>query len=70
MSDVGHCADNEACEDFFGILKRERINYRKYRTRDEARSDIFDYIERFHNPRMQRRLAQQDQQFSAILNRP
>jgi len=70
MSAVGHCSDNAACEGFFGILKRERVNYRRYRTRDEARSDIFDYIERFHNPRMRRRLAKQDQQFSAILNRP
>ena len=70
MSAVGHCSDNTACEGFFGILKRERVNYRRYRTRDEARSDIFDYIERFHNPRMRRRLAKQDQEFSAVLNRP
>ncbi|PWW40334.1 integrase-like protein [Idiomarina loihiensis] len=70
MSAVGNCSDNAGCEGFFGILKRERVNYRHYRTRDKARSDIFDYIERFHNPRMRRRLAKQDQQFSAILNRP
>ncbi len=41
MSAVGHCADNAACEGFFGMLKRERVNHRKYRTRDEARADIF-----------------------------
>lgn len=66
MSAVGHCGDNAACEGFFGMLKRERTNHRKYRTRDEARADLFDYIERFHNPRMRRRVARQDQKFSAV----
>ncbi|WP_343801972.1 IS3 family transposase [Marinobacterium maritimum] len=67
MSAVGHCGDNAACEGFFGVLKRERIHHRDYRTQDEARSDIFDYIERFHNPRMRRRVATQDLKFSAVL---
>jgi putative transposase len=67
MSAVGHCGDNAACEGFFGVLKRERIHHRNYRTQDEARSDIFDYIERFHNPRMRRRVASQDLKFSAVL---
>jgi len=70
MSAVGHCGDNAACEGFFGMLKRERVHHRRYRTRDEARADLFDYIERFHNPRMRRRVARQDQQFSTFLNRP
>lgn len=70
MSAVGHCGDNAACEGFFGILKRERVNYRRYRTLNEARADLFDYIERFHNPRMRRRVAKRDQKFSAVLNRP
>lgn len=56
MSAVGSCADNAAMEGFFGMLKRERINRRIYRTRAEARADVFDYIERFHNPRCLRRL--------------
>jgi len=56
MSAVGSCADNAAAESFFGVLKRERVNRRQYRTRAEARADIFDYIERFHNPRKRRRL--------------
>jgi putative transposase len=56
MSDVGSCADNAACEGFFGLLKRERINRRRYQTRAEARADIFDYIERFHNPRRRRQM--------------
>ena len=36
-------------ERFFSLLKRERVNRVRYRTRDEARSDVFDYIERFYN---------------------
>lgn len=56
MSDVGHCGDNAPAEGFFGLIKRERINRRRYRTVADARADVFDYIERFHNPRMQRRL--------------
>ena len=67
MSAVGHCGDNAACEGFFGVLKRERIHHRRYRTRTEARADVFDYIERFHNSRMRRRVAAQDQKFSAVL---
>jgi putative transposase len=57
MSAGGNCADNAAAESFFGLLKRERVNRRQYRTRAEARADIFDYIERWHNPRQRRRLA-------------
>jgi putative transposase len=49
MSDKGSCYDNAAVESFFASLKRERIKRRKYRTRDEARADVFDYIERFYN---------------------
>lgn len=56
MSAVGSCADNAAAEGFFGVLKRERVNRRRYHTRAEARADIFDYIERFHNPRRRRQL--------------
>ena len=56
MSAVGSCADNATAESFFGQMKRERINRRKYLTRNEARSDVFDYIERFYNPRKKRQL--------------
>lgn len=63
MSAVGHCADNAACEGFFCVLKRDRINLTKYRTLDAARADVFNYIERFHNPRMRRRVARQDMKF-------
>ena len=70
MSRVGHCGDNAACEGFFGLLKRERTHHQKYRTRAEIRADVFNYIERFHNPRMQRRVARADQQFTSFLNCP
>ena len=56
MSAVGSCADNAAAEGFFGRLKRERVNRRHYRTRAEARTDVFDYIERVHNADRRRRL--------------
>ncbi len=49
MSDKGSCYDNAVVESFFASLKRERIKRRKYRTRDAARADVFDYIERFYN---------------------
>jgi len=49
MSDKGSCYDNAVIESFFASLKRERTKRRKYRTRDEARADVFDYIERFYN---------------------
>lgn len=51
MSGVGNCYDNAAMESWFGLLKRERVNKRRYRTRREARADVFDYIERFYNRR-------------------
>jgi putative transposase len=49
MSRNGNCYDNAVAESFFGLLKRERVNRTKYRTRDEARADVFDYIEVFYN---------------------
>ena len=42
--------DNAAMESFFSSLKTERIRGKVYRTRDAARADVFDYIERFYNP--------------------
>ena len=36
-------------ESFFSTLKTERLGRRQYRTRDELRADVFDYIERFYN---------------------
>ena len=51
MSRSGNCWDNAAMESFFSSLKIERVNGKLYRTRDEARADVFDYIERFYNVR-------------------
>jgi putative transposase len=49
MSRSGNVWDNAAMESFFSSLKTERIGNKTYRTRDEARADVFDYIERFYN---------------------
>ena len=51
MSRSGDCWDNAAMESFFSSLKTERTARKLYRTRDEARADVFDYIERFYNPK-------------------
>jgi putative transposase len=51
MSRQGDVWDNSAMESFFSSLKTERVHRCRYRTRDEARADVFDYIERFYNPR-------------------
>ena len=51
MSRRGNCWDNAAMESFFRSLKKECIRKRIYKTRDMARADVFDYIERFYNPK-------------------
>ena len=49
MSRSGNVWDNSAMESFFSSLKTERTARKTYRTRNEARADVFDYIERFYN---------------------
>ena len=49
MSGSANCYDNAVVESFFGLLKRERVNRVRYRTRSEARADLFEYIEVFYN---------------------
>lgn len=49
MSRRGNCHDNAVAESFFQLLKRERIKRKFYTTREDARSDVFDYIEMFYN---------------------
>ena len=49
MSRRGDCYDNAAVESFFGTLKTELTHGRRYATRAEARSDIFEYVEVFYN---------------------
>ena len=51
MSRAGEVWDNSAMESFFSTMKTERISRKVYRTRSEARSDVFDYIESFYNPK-------------------
>lgn len=49
MSRRGNCHDNAVAESFFQLLKRQRIKKTIYVTQEEARSNIFDYIEMFFN---------------------
>ena len=51
MSRSGNVWDNAAMESFFSSLKTERVGRKTYRTRDQARADVFDYIECFYNAR-------------------
>jgi putative transposase len=50
MSRAGEVWDNSAMESFFSSLKTERTAKKVYRSREQARADVFDYIERFYNP--------------------
>ena len=49
MSNTGNCYDNAIVESFFGVLKRERVIRVRYRNREQARADLFEYIEVFYN---------------------
>ncbi len=51
MSRSGNVWDNAAMESFFSSLKTERVARKVHRSRDQAKADVFDYIERFYNPR-------------------
>lgn len=51
MSRRGNCWDNAVAESFFSSLKKERVRRRVYRDHEEARADLFDYIEMFYNQR-------------------
>jgi putative transposase len=51
MSRSGNVWDKAAMESFFSSLKTERMASKVYRTRDQPKADVFDYIERFYNPR-------------------
>lgn len=47
----GNCYDNAVAESFFHLLKTERVRRKTYKTRKDARQDVFDYIELFYNPK-------------------
>jgi putative transposase len=51
MSRIGYVWDNSTMESFLSSLKTERIHRKVYATRDEAKANVFDYVERFYNPR-------------------
>ena len=51
MSRAGNVWDNAVMESFFSSLKTERTAAKRYRTRAQAKADVFDYIECFYNPR-------------------
>ena len=45
----GNCRDNACVESFFGTLEKELVHHRHSRTREEARQDMFEWIEVFYN---------------------
>ena len=49
MSRLGNCWDSAVAGSFFSSLKKERVKQRIYASRQEAKSDVFDYIEGFYN---------------------
>jgi putative transposase len=49
MSRRGNCYDNAPMESFWASLKKEQVHHQSYATRDQAKADIFDYIECFYN---------------------
>lgn len=49
MSAKGECYDNAVVESFFHTLKVEQVHHRRYRSREEARQDLFEWIEVFYN---------------------
>jgi transposase InsO family protein len=49
MSRKGNCYDNAVMESFFHTLKSEMVSFEKFRTREEAKMKIFEYIEIFYN---------------------
>jgi transposase InsO family protein len=49
MSRKGDCWDNAVAESFFHTLKTELVYHERYKTREQARSSIFEYIEVFYN---------------------
>jgi putative transposase len=49
MGSVGDCYDNALCESFFATLECELLDRRRFTTRTEARSAVFDFIEGWYN---------------------
>lgn len=51
MSRRGNCYDNAVVESFFKTLKKECVRKHIFKTREEAKRKIFEYIEMFYNPK-------------------
>ncbi|MGL4475254.1 MAG: IS3 family transposase [Shewanella sp.] len=51
MSRRGNCWDNAVAESFFSNLKKEKVRRIQFKTQEEARLNIFQYIEMFYNPK-------------------
>jgi transposase InsO family protein len=51
MSRKGECLDNAVAESFFGTLKTELVDHEDYRTKEEAKRSLFEYVEIFYNRR-------------------
>jgi putative transposase len=49
MSRKGNCWDNACAESFFSTLKMEEVFHQTYKTQDEARNSIFEYIAVYYN---------------------
>jgi putative transposase len=49
MSRKGNCLDNAPMESFFASLKKEQVHQVRFRTREEAKAAVFDYVEIFYN---------------------
>jgi transposase InsO family protein len=70
MSRSANCYDNAFMESFFGTFKTEWVHERRYRTRQEARLSIFEYVELFYN-RQRRHSAlgyRSPEQYESLLN--
>ena len=49
MSRQGNCLDNAPMESFFASLKTEHVHHARFRTREEAKAAVFEYVEIFYN---------------------
>lgn len=49
MSGAGNCFDNATAESFFHTLKTEHVYFENYKTREQAKESIFEYVEVFYN---------------------
>ena len=51
MSRRGNCHDNAVAESFFATIKKRIVRKKIYSTREDAKTEIFNFIEMFYNPK-------------------